>query len=205
MEVFPALYPITAPGTSGEGHLEQVMLLAAAGVRAVQLRDKTASSREFYSAALDVCEFARTCGMLVIVNDRVDIALAVKADGVHLGQDDLPPSHARKLLGSNAVIGLSTHSEEQASLAALQPVDYIAIGPVFPTSTKPDAEPAVGLDGVRSAKSAVGPRHLVAIGGIDSSNFASVLDAGADSAAVISAIWSHPQGVEKAVREFAIS
>lgn len=168
----------------------------------IQLRDKHAPSDRFFASAVEVCRAARERGILVIVNDRVDIALAAGAGGVHLGQDDLPPEHARRLLGKDAVIGFSTHSEDQAGAAASLPVDYIAIGPVFGTSTKDDPDPAVGLEGVSAAKRAVGTIPLVAIGGINEGNFRSVLDAGADSVAVISGILNDPSGIKSATRRF---
>src|SRR5262245_52653014 len=102
----------------------------------IQLRDKDAAAGDFYPYVIEAIEYARTRGVKIIVNDRVDIALATRADGVHLGQDDLPPSEARKLLGPDVIIGFSTHSVEQAKAALDLPIDYVAIGPVFRTSTK---------------------------------------------------------------------
>ncbi|QQS39948.1 MAG: thiamine phosphate synthase [Acidobacteriota bacterium] len=203
-ERFPAVYPITDPKISGLSHFEQYQQLAKGGAKLIQLRDKTAASDEFFRSVVEVCRAANEQGILVIVNDRVDIAIAAGAPGVHLGQDDLPPEQARRLLGEAAVIGYSTHSEEQAKAAASLPVDYIAIGPVFGTSTKENPDQAVGLEGVSAAKEAVGTIPLVAIGGIDEGNFRSVLEAGADSVAVISGILKDPSGIESAMRRFLV-
>ena len=128
---------------------------------------------------------ARERGVRLIVNDRADVALALGADGVHLGQDDLPPEAARRLLGDDAIIGCSTHSVAQARRAARLPVDYVAIGPIFQTSSKENPDPVVGLDGLRRVRAEVGAAvRLVAIGGITRHNIADTLRAGADSAAL---------------------
>src|SRR6185295_17054932 len=181
----PKIYPITDTRISGLSHAEQIERLAAGGASLVQLREKDASPREFYEAALEAMIAARRVGVQIIINDRVDIAIAVKADGVHLGQDDLPPDRARVLLGEGRIIGFSTHSLEQALAADLMPVDYVAVGPVFQTSTKERPDPVVGLEAVRILRERIS-KPLVAIGGITLSTARSVIDAGADSVAVIS-------------------
>ncbi|MBV9215521.1 MAG: thiamine phosphate synthase [Acidobacteria bacterium] len=186
----PAVYPITDVRLSGLSHVEQVRQFIAGGAKLVQLREKSAPAQEFYEAALAVMNIAREMGVSVIINDRVDIALAVKAHGVHLGQDDLPPEEARRLLGGSALIGLSTHDIEQAERASRAPIDYIAIGPIFATRTKRDAAPTVGLNGLAAVRHALPQIPLVAIGGIDRENITSVISAGADSAAVISELFS---------------
>ena len=127
----PKIYPITDRRISGLSHIGQVQRLIDGGATLIQIRDKDAAGGEFYTAAVEAIEYARSRGVTIIVNDRVDIGMASGADGVHLGQDDLPPEHARKLLGDNAIIGFSTHSVEQALDAIKLPVDYIAIGPIF--------------------------------------------------------------------------
>src|SRR5213083_2557957 len=127
----PKIYPITDTLISGLSHAEQIERLAAGGASLIQLREKRASPREFYQAALEAMSMARRLGVQIIINDRVDIAIAVKADGVHLGQDDLPPDRARVLLGVSRIIGFSTHSLEQALAADVGRIDYLAIGPVF--------------------------------------------------------------------------
>jgi thiamine-phosphate pyrophosphorylase len=156
----------------------------------VQVREKRASALEFYEQATAALAIAAERGVHLIINDRVDIALATGATGVHLGQDDLPPEAARRLLGEDAVIGYSTHSVAQALEAARMPIDYLAIGPVFTTSTKENPDPVVGLEGLRSVKAAIGSLPLVAIGGIKPANTAEVLAAGADSVAMISGLWT---------------
>lgn len=162
--------------------------MAAGGARLIQVRAKSTPSGKFLSDTIDALAVARRFGAKLIVNDRVDIAIASGADGVHLGQDDLPPKYASDLLGKDAIIGFSTHNVAQAVSAMQEPVDYIAIGPVFSTGTKADHDPVVGLDVVRQVRQAIGSFPLVAIGGITLENARSVIDAGADSVAVIGAI-----------------
>ena len=199
--VFPKIYPITDTRISGLSHLKQVRLLIDGGALLIQLRDKSAATGEFYEAAVEAVAYAHTHGAKIIINDRADIALAAKADGVHLGQDDLSPTHARNLLGQAAIIGFSTHSPEQARAALKLPIDYIAIGPIFPTSTKNDLEPVVGLEGLRSVRDVNPDIPLVAIGGIDRNRAASVLAAGADSIAMISDVLSEPAEIAHRMKE----
>lgn len=184
----PAVYPITDVSISKISHLEQVEKLIAGGAKLIQLRDKHAAPKDFYAAALKVVEFARTKRIKIIINDRVDIALAVRADGVHLGQDDLSPVQARKILGETAIIGFSTHSIEQAVEAIKLPIDYIAIGPVFRTSTKENPDAVVGLKGVEAVREKISNFPLVAIGGINHEKAREVWRGGADSIAVIGSI-----------------
>ncbi|HEX3101363.1 MAG TPA: thiamine phosphate synthase, partial [Pyrinomonadaceae bacterium] len=141
-------------------------------------------------------------GVKIIINDRVDVALAVAADGVHLGQDDLPPAEARSILGENAIIGFSTHTIEQAIRAMNLPIDYIAIGPVFTTDTKLDPDAVIGLEGLREVRNAIGDFPLVAIGGINDTNQLSVFAAGADSAAMISALVADATVIEQRMKFF---
>jgi thiamine-phosphate pyrophosphorylase len=180
----PKLYPITDTHVSGLSHARQVEQLAAGGASIVQLREKRASPREFYRDALEAVSIARSLGVQIIINDRVDIAIAVKADGVHLGQDDLPAGHARRLLGEGRIIGFSTHSPDQAMEADSASIDYVAIGPVFQTFTKENPDPVVGLEVVRDVKRHLS-KPLVAIGGVTLQTALSVIEAGADSVAVI--------------------
>ncbi len=200
----PKLYPITDVRLSGLSHAEQVTRLRAGGARFIQLREKHLSPREFYDAAEAALDAARERGVRLIINDRADIALALGADGVHLGQDDLDPSAARRLLGERFIIGYSTHSVAQAIEAARLPVDYVAIGPIFATRTKENPDAVVGLDGLRRVKDAVAARGipLVAIGGITPDTARSVLDAGADSVAVVSALLAAPEVIKQRTREF---
>lgn len=183
--VLPRLYPITDTLISRLSHAAQVELLAAGGATLVQLREKRTSPREFYEAALEAISIARSLGVQIVINDRVDIAIAVKADGVHLGQADLPPDRARVLLGDSRILGYSTHTLEQALRAASAPVDYIAIGPVFQTRTKQNPDEIVGLETIGRVKRNT-TKPLVAIGGITLASARAVIESGADSIAVIS-------------------
>jgi thiamine-phosphate pyrophosphorylase len=194
----PKVYPITDLRLAGISHAEQVLRLVKGGATLVQLREKDLSSRDFYLQAEEALRVARSQGVKIIVNDRVDVALAIKADGVHLGQDDLPPESARRLLGDRALIGYSTHSLEQARKAANLPVNYLAVGPIFATRTKQrNADPAVGLEGLSRIRAATGAIPLVAIGGITSKNAAQVLSMGADAVAVIGELFSPPTDIER--------
>ena len=184
----PRVYPLTDVQLSGLSHGEQVRLLSLGGATLIQLREKQMPALQFY----DQARAAVTSGVQLIINDRVDVAVAVGAHGVHLGQDDMPPEVARRLLGDEAVIGYSTHSVEQAKKALTLPIDYIAIGPIFTTSTKPNPSPTLGLEGLRAVREAVGKTQVVAIGGISHSNAREVIEAGADCVAVISALLSNP-------------
>jgi thiamine-phosphate pyrophosphorylase len=185
----PKIYPITDSLISGLSHAEQVEILAAGGASLIQLREKRASPIEFYREAIDAMSVARRLGVQIIINDRVDIAIAVKADGVHLGQDDLPPDRARRLLGEGRVIGFSTHVLKQALAADAAVIDYLAIGPIFQTSTKNNPDAVVGLETLTEVRRLVST-PLVAIGGITLQTVRSVIEAGADSVAVISDLLS---------------
>ena len=193
--ILPKIYPITDTRLSGLSHTAQVEKLIAGGATLIQLREKHAAPREFYKDAEQALAIARSHGAKIIINDRVDIALALGADGVHLGQDDLPPHHARKILGPQAIIGFSTHTIEQAIEAAYLPIDYIALGPIFTTKTKENPDKTVGLDGIKNVREAIGGFPLVAIGGINSGNVSQVIQAGAGSAAVISVLYASPEDV----------
>ena len=182
--------------------MEQVARLISGGIRLIQLRAKGLSSREFYESAKAAVSFAREHGTRVIINDRADIAAAVGADGVHLGQDDLAPALARKVLGSQAMIGYSTHSIEQVRAALLYPIDYVAIGPVFHTKTKVNPDPVVGLETIRTVRREIGEMPLVAIGGIDLDNINSVFEAGADSVAIVGAMLSDADKIRERANAF---
>jgi thiamine-phosphate pyrophosphorylase len=181
----PKVYPITDTRRSGLSHAEQVARLIEGGASFIQLRDKHATPREFYSEAEAALKVARDHHVGLIINDRVDIALALKADGVHLGQTDMPAEAARRLLGQEAIIGFSTHNLEQAKLAMALPIDYLAFGPVFPTSSKENPDPITGLRAVREISALKGSMPLVAIGGIALGTAVTVLKAGADAVALI--------------------
>ena len=153
----------------------------------LQLRVKGEGDVRFLALAKDALEAARGAGVPLLINDRADIARIVGAQGVHLGQDDLKVGKARDILPAGAIVGLSTHSEDEVQASAEEPLDYVAIGAVFPTKSKERPDPVVGLDGVRRARGLT-TRPLVAIGGIGPSNAREVLEAGADGLAVISAL-----------------
>ena len=194
------MYPLTDVQLSGLSHAEQVRLLSRGGATLVQLREKQMSPKEFYDQAKAAVTVAEQCGVRLIINDRVDIALAVGANGVHLGQDDMPPEAARKLLGEQVIVGYSTHNVEQAIEASKLPIDYLAIGPIFTTSTKSDTAPVLGLEGLRAVRQTIGDFPLVAIGGITAANAPDVIEAGADSVAVISALLAHPDRITQATQ-----
>lgn len=176
---------------------------ADAGVSHVQLRAKSADGRTFLALADRVAAALRGTGATFIVNDRVDIAAAVGA-GVHLGQHDLPAVEARRLLGPDAVIGRSTHSPDELARALTEPVSYVAFGPVFVTRTKANPDPVVGLEGLsRAAATAhAAGRPLVAIGGITLTTAPSVVAAGADAVALISALCAPGADPLARCREF---
>jgi thiamine-phosphate pyrophosphorylase len=188
----PRFYPILdaalllRAGLSIEGFARE---LRAAGIRFLQYRDKEAADELLLQrAALLRGIFIDSC---LILNDRVPLVLSAGYDGVHVGQEDLSPATARATLGSELIVGVSTHGESQLLLAADSPVDYVAIGPVFATSSKQVPDPVVGLEGVRAAR-ALTDKPLVAIGGITRANCAAVMEAGADSVAVISDLIQNP-------------
>ena len=201
--MFPAVkvYPITDVRLTGLSHPEQVALLIAGGATLIQLREKHLSPREFFPQAQAAIEVARRHRVKIIINDRVDIALALKADGVHLGQEDMPPQAARAILGAEALIGFSTHNPAQANSARTLPIDYLAIGPIFATSSKSNRDPVVGLAGLEQVRNAVGNLPVVAIGGITVENLPTVLEAGATCAAVISAVLADPLKIATSTKQ----
>lgn len=176
-----------------------VQELAEAGVTLLQYRNKQDSDVLVAQDAMVLREAAPQ--MKLILNDRPALVAAAGWDGVHVGQDDLSPAQARALAGSRAMVGVSTHTEEQVRLADLEPVDYIALGPVFRTVSKSDTSPVIGLAGVERAR-ALTSKPLVAIGGITLENAPSIYDAGAESLAVISAIFGPGHSPAQAAREF---
>ncbi len=200
--MLPKIYPITDTRMTDLSHAAQVQRLIEGGATLIQLREKYASPKEFYNQAKAALEIARKNNVKIIINDRVDIALALKADGVHLGQDDLPPEHARKILGEKAIIGFSTHNLQQVADAVTLPIDYLAIGPVFITKTKENPDEVVGIEGIKKTRNLIGEFPLVAIGGITFENFRNVLQAGANSAAIISDLLSEPEKITKLMRKF---
>jgi thiamine-phosphate diphosphorylase len=164
----------------------------------VQYREKNASTRGMIEEAAELCRVCRTAGVPFIVNDRIDVALAVDADGVHVGQDDMPASGARGLIGRRKILGVSAGSVEEARKAVDDGADYIGASPVFSTPTKPDAPPPLGVEGLRRMARAV-DIPVVAIGGINAANAAAMMEAGAAGIAVVSAIVA-AEDVEAAAR-----
>ncbi len=185
-----SLYVLTDHGLSrGRSNAEVVEEAIAGGADVIQLRDKGYTAKQLLEEALKLRRITRESGVPFIINDRVDVALAVEADGVHLGQDDFSIAWARRLLGKDRIIGISTHNVEEAVQAEKDGADYISIGSAFPTTTKPDARPISGLELITGIKENVNI-PVVAIGGINLENAAQVGMAGADCIAVISAVVS---------------
>jgi thiamine-phosphate pyrophosphorylase len=186
--VLPAFYPILDVDIARARALDPVAVVdgwLGAGVRLVQLRAKSLGGAAYLDLADRCARLAVAAGAVFIVNDRVDVARLSGAAGVHLGQRDLPPAAARRVVSSPAIIGWSTHNDMQVRAAAEMPIDYVAIGPVFGTTSKARPDPVVGLDGVRRAAGFAAGRPVVAIGGITLETAADVLRAGASSIAVI--------------------
>ena len=185
------LYVVTDSAQSkGRTDAEVARLAYEGGADVVQLRMKNADGREMLEQACLIREAADEMCKFFIVNDRVDIAMASGADGVHLGQSDIPLEVARELMGDDAIIGVSVDNAEQALAAQEGGADYVGVGAVFPTSTKPDAKQGVGLGAVFEVRQAV-DIPVVAIGGINRGNIQDVIRAGADAAAVVSAVVAH--------------
>jgi len=183
-----SLYLVTDRGLSlGRTTCDIVREAIAGGVTCVQLREKDCSTRQFIEEARLLKAILQHVGIPLIINDRLDVALAVGADGIHLGQKDMSIADARRLAGSTFVIGISAESLEDAVRAEAEGADYIGISPVFATATKKDAATPLGLDGIRRIREAVS-LPLVGIGGITADNAAAVIAAGADGVAVVSAI-----------------
>lgn len=181
------LYVVTDAGLSrGRSHRAVIEAAIIGGATIVQYREKYASTRQMIEEALELRDLTRRAGVPLTVNDRVDVALAVDADGVHVGQDDMPVALARRLIG-NKLLGVSVHSLSEALQAVRDGADYLGVGPIFATTTKPDAGPPIGLDGLRAIRQHVSI-PIVAIGGINQDNAADVVRAGVDGIAVVSAV-----------------
>jgi thiamine-phosphate diphosphorylase len=177
---------------------ETIAAAAAGGVTMVQLREKEASSREFYEIARELRALTRRLGIPLVINDRLDIALAVGAEGLHLGQSDLPLKKARRLAGRGMFIGISAGTAEEALAAERDGADYLGVGPVYPTGSKADVGEAIGIKSLADICAAV-RIPVVGIGGLKAENAGEVLGAGAAGVAVISAILSQPD-IEVAAR-----
>jgi thiamine-phosphate pyrophosphorylase len=184
------VYLVTDRACCGTRSVDDVVSAAInGGVTLVQLRDKNVDARPMLALGRRLLELLRPAGIGLIVNDRIDVALALDADGVHIGQQDIPYAEARRQLGPTKIIGVSVGSEAEARQAAAWDVDYVGVGPVFPTATKPDAGMALGADETARLANITGHR-AVAIGGIDATNAAALFAAGLEGVAVISAICS---------------
>jgi thiamine-phosphate pyrophosphorylase len=197
--LLPRLYPIldAASFPDAAAVFAAADELAAAGIALLQYRNKQGTARQMLDQARELR--ARLApSVKLIMNDRADLCLAAAFDGLHVGQDDLSPEAARKIIGPTRLLGVSTHNPEQLSEATETTADYLAIGPVFATTSKANPDPVVGLPGVRRARELT-PKPLVAIGGITPANARSVIDAGADAVAVISALLPNPR---KSAEEF---
>ena len=184
----PNIYPIIDISLiSSDKIRETAQAVIDGGAKILQLRAKKLSSWEFLETARIIRKITKDKGAVFIVNDRIDIALLTDADGVHLGQDDLPVKEARRLLGNNKIIGYSTHNVREALESKKLPVDYISFGPIFATKTKEDAQTPKGLKGLDEVRKAV-KIPIVAIGGITETNMPHVLKQGVESVAMISEI-----------------
>ena len=196
MEADLRLYALLDPMVAGGRTLADLATRVAGSATLVQLRDKHASTRAMVEEARALRAVLEPADIPLLINDRVDVALAAEADGVHIGQDDMAAEDARLLLGRTAIIGLSVKSVAEAEAAPLKHIDYVAVGAVFPTRSKDDAAAPIGLDSLRAIVAAVHARApgfpICAISGINQSNAADVIAAGADGVAVISALSLAP-------------
>lgn len=194
------LYVITdAKLSRGRSHLEVAQAAIEGGASIIQFRDKEMTTRQLVQTAGEIREFTKEADIPLIINDRLDVALAVDADGVHVGQDDMPAALARQLIGPHKILGVSASTVEEALQAERQGADYVSASPVFTTPTKPDAPPPTGLEGLRAIVEAVN-LPVIAIGGINEENATEVMEAGAQGVAVISAVVSAPDIVAAARR-----
>ena len=197
---FPPLYAILDPEFATIPITELASQLAASGVELIQLRDKRTPSSQVFTTGRKLTSLLAPHNVRFILNDRPDIAAMLNCGGVHVGQEDLPVEDARKICGPSQWVGVSTHNLEQLRRADRTSADYIAIGPIFPTSTKENPDPVVGLDFIRAAR-AITRKPLVGIGGITLDSAADVFRAGADSVAIIRDLCAATNPAERA-REF---
>jgi thiamine-phosphate pyrophosphorylase len=199
--VLPRLYVILDAALLPFPEPESAVKLAGAGVRLMQYRNKSASTRELFASAQALGMALRERGATFIVNDRADVAALAGASGAHVGQDDLAVEQARRVAGEEAIIGISTHTLEQVRVAAATSADYIAVGPVFPTASKAEPDPVVGLELVSQTRRLT-DKPIVAIGGITLERAPGVIEAGADCVAVISDILRASDPAQRA-RQYA--
>ncbi len=197
-----SLYLIAGPEAVGGRDLLAVVAAAArGGVSLVQLRDKTAPDDALIEQARALKALLSPLGVPLIVNDRLEVALAAEADGLHLGQEDVAPARARAALGPGRILGVSAGDAEEAKIVDPALVDYVGVGPVYPTGSKADAGDAIGLDGLRALRALL-PLPMVAIGGIDEATAAEVMACGVEGVAVVSAICgaADPRAAARALR-----
>jgi thiamine-phosphate pyrophosphorylase len=186
-----SLYLVTDRALSlGRSNLEVIQKAVRGGVTIVQLREKQATTRVFYQEGLQIRDYLKTRNIPLIINDRIDIALALDADGVHLGQDDMPIDVARKILGPQKIIGASVFTSEEAKTAEALGADYLGLSPIFTTETKPELVGQIGIEGIPSLKEAV-QTPVVGIGSMSQANAYEAVKAGLDGVAVVSAICSN--------------
>lgn len=189
--MLPRFYPILDPEIAVRYRVDPVTAaeqILDGGAKILQFRHKGFFSREVFAQMERVAQLCRDAGVLFVVNDRADLA-AITGGALHLGQDDLTPSAARKVVGADTLIGFSTHNERQLCAAAAEPANYLALGPIFGTASKQNPDPIVGIDELRRLRP-LADRPLVAIGGITRANAQSVLAAGADSVAIIGDLFT---------------
>ncbi|MDR7521966.1 MAG: thiamine phosphate synthase [Armatimonadota bacterium] len=204
MRFDPAVYVITDREIGKGRPLEDLVAAAVrGGATMIQLREKTQPARRLLEAGRRLLAITRPAGVPLVVNDRVDLALVLEADGVHLGQDDLPVPDARRLLGPEKIVGASAATVEEARRAEAEGADYVGVGSVFPTTSKPDAGDAIGPQALTPIRAAV-RIPVVAIGGITHANAAEAIRAGADGVAVISAVVGADDVEEAARRLLAV-
>ncbi len=197
----PRIYPILDTASlqaRGIGLETGAAAMLEGGAGILQIRHKAHWTRGFWASAQQVAGMCRESGAMLVVNDRADFAMLLEA-GLHVGQDDLPPRDARRLLGRDAIIGFSSHDARQLAAAGGEPVDYVAFGPIFATASKQNPDPVVGTAALERLRPLI-EKPLVAIGGITLENAASVLAAGADSVAVIAGLLP-PQASARSIRE----
>jgi thiamine-phosphate pyrophosphorylase len=195
--VLPRLYVILDAALITSSERDCALSLAEAGVRLLQYRNKSAPARQYLESSRKLAEALLPQGVSFFVNDRPDVAFLAGATGVHVGQDDLDVEQARQVIGSGKLLGVSTHNPEQFQRAAASSADYIALGPIFSTSSKANPDPVVGLDLLRKVRPLT-DKLVVAIGGISLERAAAVIEAGADSVAIISGILSAGDPAQRA-------
>jgi thiamine-phosphate pyrophosphorylase len=201
--VLPKFYPILDPEIAARHGIDAVIAaeqILEGGATILQFRHKGFFSREVFAQLESVAQLCRAAGALFVVNDRADLA-ALTGAALHLGQDDLTPTAARQVVGAKTLIGFSTHNEHQLRAAAAEPADYLALGPIFGTSSKDNPDPVVGIDELRRLRPLT-DRPLVAIGGITRANVNSVLDAGADAVAIIGDLFAGDGNVRARTQEW---